>query len=522
MYTGRHAQHSPDRPAVIMSGSRATLTYRQLDQRANRVANYFRDLGLGRTDHIAIFTENHLEMIVTMSAAERCGLYYTPVNSFLSVEEAAYILNDCGARLVVTSGEKLAVARGLPERCPGVTHWLVITANTGSAELPAPFGDFAPAIEQYPPTATADERLGTPMFYSSGTTGRPKAVKRQLPDVHPQDQLGIEEMGARLFRMREQMTFLSTAPLYHSGPQSSISIGLRLGATHIVMERFDTEQFLALIEEFRVTHTMVVPTMFSRALKLPSEIRDKYDYSSLEAVVHGAAPCPRQVKQDMLDWWGPVIYEYYGGTEANGTCGSTPQEWLANPGTVGRAFFGEIVIRDDEGNQLPPGVPGTVWFRGGNSSFEYLNDAEKTSAAQDSSGTMSSIGDIGYLNEDGYLFLTDRQAFVIISGGVNIYPQEIENLLITHPEVMDAAVFGVPDADFGEAVKAVVQPADPDGGDDDLAGRLREFCLEHLARFKCPRSFDFIDELPRLPTGKLYKRQLRDAYWKDHREMADA
>ncbi|WP_349270734.1 acyl-CoA synthetase [Mycolicibacterium parafortuitum] len=511
MYPGRRVGEHPDRIALIMAGSRDSLTYRQLDERANRVANYFRAIGLRRADHIAIFTENHLDMVVTMAAAERCGLYYTPINSFLSVEEAAYIVDDCGAQLLVTTAAKMDVAQGFPERCPKVEHWLVIGAEAPAA----PFEGFSAVIEQYPPAPVPHERLGTPMFYSSGTTGRPKAVKRQLPDVAPDEQLGIEAMGRRLFRMREGMTFLSTAPLYHSGPQSSISIGLRLGATIIVMERFDTEGFLALIEEFRVTHTMVVPTMFSRVLKLPSEIRDSYDYTSLEAVVHGAAPCPRQVKQDMLDWWGPVIYEYYGGTEANGTCGCTPQEWLANPGTVGRAFFGEIVIRDDDGNDLPAGVPGTIWFRGGNSSFEYLNDPEKTAEAQDPSGTMSKIGDIGYLNEDGYLFLTDRQAFVIISGGVNIYPQEIENLLITHPEVMDAAVFGVPHEDMGEAVKAVIQPLDPNGGTPELAQRLSEFCAEHLARFKCPRSFDFIDEMPRLPTGKLYKRQLRDEYWKD-------
>lgn len=518
MYPSHHVHENPDRPALIMAGSREMLTYRQFDERANQVAGYFRALGLKRCDHIALFTENHLDMIVTMSAAERCGLYYTPINSFLSVEEAAYIVGDCGARLVVTTTAKFEVAQHFPDLCPKVEKWLVIGADAPQA----PFESFSAVVEQYPPTPGDDERLGTPMFYSSGTTGRPKAVKRHLPDVSPDEQLGIEEMGKRLFRMREGMTFLSTAPLYHSGPQSSISIGLRLGATNIVMERFDTEQFLSLIEEFRATHTMVVPTMFSRILKLPREIRDKYDYSSLEAVVHGAAPCPRQVKQDMLDWWGPVIYEYYGGTEANGTCGCTPQEWLANPGTVGKAFFGEIVIRDDDGNELPVGAAGNIWFRGGNSSFEYLNDPEKTAEAQDPSGTMSKIGDIGYLNEEGYLFLTDRQAFVIISGGVNIYPQEIENLLITHPDVMDAAVFGVPDEDFGEAVKAVIQPVDPRGGTPELAQTLRAFCLDHLARFKCPKSFDFIEEMPRLPTGKLYKRQLRDKYWQEQEEKSSA
>ncbi|MCX4095840.1 AMP-binding protein [Nocardia sp. alder85J] len=511
MYPGRHVHTHPDRPAIIMAATRETLTYRQLDERANQVAAYFRDLGLRRTDPIALFMENHLELIVTMAAAERAGLYYTPVNSFLSAEEAAYIVRDCGAKLVVTSAEKADVGLLLPELCPDVQRWLMVD----DPHPPAPFRDFATVTAHYPVTPGADERLGTPMFYSSGTTGRPKAVKRQLPDVSPDTQLGIEEMGKNLFHMREDMVFLSPAPLYHSGPQSSISIGLRLGATHIVMERFDAETFLALLEEFRVTHTMVVPTMFSRILKLPQEIRAKFGHSSLEAVVHGAAPCPRQVKQEMLDWWGPIIYEYYGGTEANGTCGCTPQEWLAHPGTVGKAFFGEVVILDEEGNPLPPNEPGTIWFRGGNSSFEYLNDPGKTAEARDPSGTMSKIGDIGYLDEDGFLFLTDRQAFVIISGGVNIYPQEIENLLVTHPEVLDAAVFGIPDEDFGEAVKAVVQPLDPAGGTPELAQRLREFCRAHLARFKCPRSIDFIDEMPRLPTGKLYKRQLQERYWKN-------
>ncbi|MFC8528924.1 AMP-binding protein [Nocardia sp. NPDC057227] len=507
MYPGRLVSEHPDRPAIIMAGTRETLTYRQLDERANRLAHHFRAIGLRRTDPIAIFTENHLELIVTMAAAERTGLYYTPVNSFLAAEEAAYIVRDCGAKVVISSTAKAEVACRLPGLCPDVEHWLMVDG----AE--PPFLDFATVLAGYPVTPVERERLGTPMFYSSGTTGRPKAVKRQLPDVAPDTQLGIEEMGKRLFHMREGMVFLSPAPLYHSGPQSTISIGLRLGATHIVMERFDAEEFLALLDEFRVTHTMVVPTMFSRLLKLPAEVRDRYDHSTLEVAVHGAAPCPRQVKQDMFDWWGPVIYEYYGGTEANGTCGCTPEEWLAHPGTVGRAFFGEIVVLDESGDPQPPGTPGDIWFRGGNSSFEYLNDPGKTAEARDPGGTMSTIGDIGYLDEDGYLFLTDRQAFVIISGGVNIYPQEIENLLVTHPEVMDAAVFGVPDEDFGEAVQAVIQPFDPDGATPELAERLRVFCREHLARFKCPRSFDFIEEMPRLPTGKLYKRTLRDRYW---------
>ncbi|MEV7863794.1 AMP-binding protein [Streptomyces hirsutus] len=509
MYAGRHAKEHPDQPAIIMAGTREVLTYGELETRANRLAALFRAHGLRRTDHIALFIENHIDMIVTMAAAERSGLYYTPVNSFLSAAEAAYIVDDSQARLVVTSAKKAEVATQLPALCPKVERWLMVDAD----EPPAPFESFAKAVGAYDGRPLEDERLGTPMFYSSGTTGRPKAVKRALPDVHPTQVPTIEDLGRKLFHMREGMRFLSPAPLYHSGPQSTISIGLRLSATMVVVEKFEAEEYLRLVEEFKITHSMVVPTMFSRMLKLPAEVRERYDVSSLEVVVHGAAPCPRKVKEDMFAWWGPVLYEYYGGTEANGTCGCTPQEWLAHPGTVGRPFWGEPVILDEDGNECPPEVPGTIWFRGGHSAFEYFNDPEKTAGSRDPSGTMTTIGDIGYLDEAGYLYLTDRQAFVIISGGVNIYPQEIENLLITHPDVLDAAVFGVPNDDFGEEVKAVVQPMDPAKATDGFAEELMEFCRANLAHFKCPRSVDFIERMPRLPTGKLYKKQLRETYW---------
>lgn len=512
MYPGRHVAASPNKPAIIMAGSGQTLTYQELDERANRLAHLFRDHGLVPGDHIALFMENHAEMIVAMSAAERTGLFYTPVNSFLSAAEAAFIVNDSLSRLVVTTAAKLDVAQQLPELCPAVERWLLVDADQIAEPLPAPFESFADAVAGLPATPGADERLGTPMFYSSGTTGTPKAIKRSLPDAHPGQILEIEDVGRKLFHLREGMTFLSPAPLYHSGPQSTVAISLRLGATVVVMERFDAATWLELVERHRVTHSMVVPTMFSRMLKLPEKDRE-VDLSSLEAVVHGAAPCPATVKEQMIDWFGPVIVEYYGGTEANGMCGCTSQEWLAHRGTVGRPFMGEPVILDDDGNEMPPGVPGVVWFRGAGSSFEYFNDPEKTLAARSGDGTMSKIGDIGYLDEDGYLYLTDRQAFVIISGGVNIYPQEIENLLITHPKVLDAAVFGVPDEDFGEAVKAVIQVVDGVAADERLIAELDAFCRESLARFKCPKSFDFIDEMPRLPTGKLYKKTLRDSYW---------
>ncbi|MCG7633606.1 AMP-binding protein [Gordonia McavH-238-E] len=511
MYPGRHAAEHPDRPAVIMAGSDAILTYGDLDSRANRLAALFRANGCEPGDHIALFMENHVEMIVAMSAAERSGLFYTPVNSFLSAGEAAYIINDSQSKLVITTVAKFDVAQDLPQLCPAVGRWLLVDADQ-LASMPGPFESFAEAVAGFGDAPGENERLGTPMFYSSGTTGRPKAIKRNLPDAHPGQILDIEDFGRKVFHLREGMRFLSPAPLYHSGPQSSVAIGIRLGATIVVMKRFDARDYLDLIEEHRITHSMVVPTMFSRMLKLPERERQQ-DLSSLEVVVHGAAPCPVAVKEAMIDWFGPVIYEYYGGTEANGICGCTPEEWLAHKGTVGRPFMGEPVILDDDGNPCPPRVPGTIWFRGVGATFEYFNDPGKTAEARDADGTMSKIGDIGYLDEDGFLYLTDRQAFVIISGGVNIYPQEVENLLVTHPEVLDAAVFGVPDEDFGEAVKAVIQPVDPDADQTELGERLDAFCRDGLAKFKCPRSFDFISEMPRLPTGKLYKKPLRDAYW---------
>ncbi|MGW4335035.1 AMP-binding protein [Rhodococcus koreensis] len=512
MYPGRHAIEHPDRPAVVMATSGEVVTYAELDARANRLAALFRAQGLEPGDHIALLMENHVEMIVAMSAAERSGLFYTPVNSFLSAAEAAYIIGDSQSELVITTAAKSDVALQLPELCPAVRRWLMVDADAVASVLPAPFESYADAVSQFDGTPGDHERLGTPMFYSSGTTGRPKAIKRNLPDAHPGQILDIEDFGRKLFHLREGMRFLSPAPLYHSGPQSTVAIGIRLGATIVVMEKFDAREYLALVEKYRITHSMVVPTMFSRMLKLPESERD-HDTSSLEVVVHGAAPCPVAVKDAMLEWFGPVIYEYYGGTEANGMCGCTPQEWLEHKGSVGRPYMGEPVILDDDGRECPPGVPGTIWFRGAGSTFEYFNDPEKTAESRDADATMSKIGDIGYLDEDGFLYLTDRQAFVIISGGVNIYPQEIENLLVTHPKVLDAAVFGVPDEDFGEAVKAVIQPVDPAGAGPQLASELAEFCQSDLAKFKCPKSFDFIDEMPRLPTGKLYKKSLRDSYW---------
>jgi long-chain acyl-CoA synthetase len=308
------------------------------------------------------------------------------------------------------------------------------------------------------------------------------------------------------------MVYLSPAPLYHSAPQGATGLTIRMGGTVIVMERFDPEQFLALVERHRVTHSQMVPTMFSRLLKLPDEVRERYDHSSLETIVHAAAPCPVPVKEAMIAWWGPIIIEYYAATEAIGYTSCTSEEWLAHKGTVGRVKMGELHILDEEFHECPPGVPGTIFFKPP-APLRYWKDPNKAKENSTPDGVMSTVGDVGYVDEDGWLFLTDRKTFMIISGGVNIYPQETENLLITHPKVADVAVFGVPNPDLGEEVKAVVQLMDGVEPSEAVAAELIAFCQQHLSRQKCPRSIDFDPELPRLPTGKLYKRLLRDRYW---------
>ena len=312
------------------------------------------------------------------------------------------------------------------------------------------------------------------------------------------------------------MTYLSPAPLYHSAPQAAVSLTIQIGGTAIIMERFDPERYLALVEQYRVTHSQLVPTMFSRMLKLPTDVRERYDLSSLETAIHAAAPCPAQVKEQMIDWWGPIIHEYYGATEGLGFTACNSEEWLSHRGSVGRVLLGDLHILDDDMQPVPNGTSGQIWFKTA-SEFEYFNDEEKTAEARSADGSMSSVGDVGYVDDDGFLYLTDRATFMIISGGVNIYPQECENLLITHPKVADAAVFGVPNEDLGEEVKAVVQPMPGIVPGHELEQELIEFCKQHLATVKCPRTVDFADSLPRLPTGKLYKRTLRDAYWADHK-----
>jgi len=508
MYPGKYASLHPDRPAVIMAGSGETISYRELEARSNRLAHLLRQRGLGRLDHYSIYMENHPRYVECCAAGERSGHYYTCVNSFLTAEELAYILNNSQSKVLITSQAKREVALAALPLCPRVELCLVVD-GPGDGERVL---NLQQATAGLPSTPVADECLGAAMLYSSGTTGRPKGILRPLPANPPSQPLPLFDFLVTLWHYREDMIYLSPAPLYHSAPLGAVGLTLRMGGTAVVMERFDPEQYLALVEKHRISHSQLVPTMFSRLLKLPEAARRKHDLSSLEVVIHAAAPCPVQVKERMIEWWGPIIHEYYGATEGLGFTACNSQEWLAHKGTVGRVLLGKLHVLDDDMKEQPVGTPGTLWFETA-TPFEYFNDPAKTAEARSADGTMSTVGDVGYVDADGYLYLTDRATFMIISGGVNIYPQECENLLITHPKVADAAVFGVPNADLGEEVKAVVQLMPGIDPSPATAEELIAFCGQHLARQKVPRSVDFEAELPRLPTGKLYKRLLRDRYW---------
>jgi long-chain acyl-CoA synthetase len=510
MYPGKHAISGAQRPAVIMAGTAEVVSYAELEARSNRLAHLLRARGLQRLDHYAIYMENNARYIESCGAGERAGLYYTCVNSYLTPDELAYILDNSQSKVLITSQAKRGIALAALSLCPRIELCLIVDGDGESDRIV----NLDEATAGLPATPIADESLGTAMLYSSGTTGRPKGILRPLPEQPPSLQLPMFDFLQKLWQYREGMTYLSPAPLYHSAPQAAVNLTLRMGGTAVIMERFDAEAYLRLVETHRVTHSQLVPTMFSRLLKLPDDVRRRHDLSSLEIVIHAAAPCPVQVKEQMIEWWGPIIHEYYGATEGLGFTACNSAEWLAHKGTVGRVLLGELHVLDDDMKPCPTGTVGTLWFKTA-TPFEYFNDPAKTAGARSADGRMSTVGDVGYVHGDGYLYLTDRATFMIISGGVNIYPQECENLLITHPQVADAAVFGVPNADLGEEVKAVVQLMPGLIPGPQIAEELIAFCGQHLARQKVPRSIDFEAELPRLPTGKLYKRLLRDRYWGD-------
>ena len=519
MYPAPVAAQHPDRPCFIMASTGEVVTYAEFDARSNRLAHLLHEHGLRRLDHYSIFMENNDRYLEACSAGDRSGLYYTCINSHLTADELAYIIDNSESQVLITSRQLFDTAIEALASCPRVTLCLVVDApDDASGALPdgrsIPVLDFVDAVAGRPATPLDDEWMGGAMLYSSGTTGRPKGIIRELPEVPPTEMLPLFHFLMALWHYRDEMIYLSPAPLYHSAPQAAVGLTIRAGGTAVIMERFDPEQYLANVERYGITHSQLVPTMFSRMLKLPAEVRTKYDLSSLETVVHAAAPCPVQVKQEMIEWWGPIIHEYYGATEAIGFSACDSEEWLAHPGTVGQIKVGVLHVLDDAHGGVPVGTPGTLWFETP-AKLAYFHDPAKSAEATSPDGTMSTVGDVGYIDDEGYLYLTDRKTFMIISGGVNIYPQETEDLLITHPKVADAAVFGVPNPDLGEEVKAVVQPMEGIAHDDALAQELMRFCQDNLSKYKCPRSIDFDPALPRLPTGKLYKRVLRDKYWGD-------
>ena len=497
-----HARTDPAKPALIVAETGETISFGALDARSNRAAHVFRARGLKVGDTIALCLENTPEFYDIAWGAQRAGLFFVCISTKLTAPEVDYILRDSGAALIVLSASLANVAAGLP----GDVERFSVGGSIEGWEA------WESAVAAMPDTPIADERAGIDMLYSSGTTGRPKGVRVALPEDPDIAGATVLEMLARgLYGLGPDSIYLSPAPLYHAAPLRWSMTVQRLGGTVVMMEQFDPERALAAIERYHVNASQWVPTHFVRMLKLDEATRARYDLSSLKVAIHAAAPCPVPVKEAMIAWWGPVLYEYYAGSEGNGLTTIASPEWLTHKGSVGKAAYGVLHICDEQGEDLPPGAEGLVYFEGGGA-FEYHNDPAKTAEARNARG-WSTLGDIGRIDDEGYLYLTDRKSFMIISGGVNIYPQEIENRLITHPRVADVAVIGGPCPEMGERVVAVVQPVDMAEAGEALAAELTAWCRAELSGVKTPRQIDFAAELPRHATGKLYKRLLRDRYW---------
>ena len=504
MHPITHAQTRPDHPAMIMAGSGETVTFGEMDAYANRFAQLLRARGLERGDHFAVLMENNVHYLQVVWGSQRAGTMMVPISTRLTAPEIAYILKDAGAKFLLTSTHYAEAIAGIRNECPDLP--LLIVGGEGDE-------DYEAALAAQPSEPIADQAPGQYMLYSSGTTGRPKGVKPAPPEdddilaINPL--VGLAVMGAGM-PADGSMVYLSPAPLYHAAPIGWCTTAQRLGGTVVVMEKFDPEHALETIEKYKVTDSQWVPTHFVRMLKLDPEVRTRYDLSSHQRALHAAAPCPVPIKREMIEWWGPIINEYYAGSEGIGMTLIKAEDWLTHPGSVGKAIHGTLHVCDAEGEELPAGQDGLLFFEN-DQIPTYHNDPEKTREAMHPKGWMT-LGDIGHVDEDGFLFLTDRKSHMIISGGVNIYPQEIENLLVTHDKVMDAAVIGAPCPDFGEKVVAVVQPMDMAEAGDALEAELRDFLAPNLAKIKMPKLFDFRPPLPREANGKLYKRELRDEY----------
>ncbi|MGH9101752.1 MAG: acyl-CoA synthetase [Acidimicrobiales bacterium] len=514
MQPGDHADSDPERIALVVVGQGGGRSYRQLEDRSRRAAQLLARAGLRAGQVVALLMGNEAELLEICWGARRSGLYYCAIGTHLRPQEVAYVLSDCGAQALFASasvGGLAAQASYLAAQAGDGTRDLLRVACGGGI---AGFESYEELLEGVPPLRLAGETEGTDLLYSSGTTGRPKGVRHELSGAPYGTPDGLCVIAAGLYGMDATSVYLSPAPLYHAAPLRFCMAAQRLGATVAVMERFDPEGFLAAVGRWRVTHAQLVPTMMVRLSKLPPAVWDRHDLSSLRCLVHASAPCPVPLKHEMIRRFGPILHEYYAGTEANGFVAIDTPTWLEHPGSVGRPVIGVVHVLDEDGAELAAGQRGVVYFEGG-PSFAYHNDAAKTSASHDRRG-WSTLGDVGHLDGDGFLFLTDRLAFTIVSGGVNVYPREAEDVLVTHPAVADAAVFGIPDEDLGEQVKAVVEPLEwPPGaaGASELEEALISWCRSRLAAYKCPRSIDLVRALPRLPTGKLAKRALQDPYW---------
>ena len=507
MYPGHYAKTQPDTLAVIRPSTGEQLSFLELDRRSNRLAHVLYEHGFRRGNHVAAYLENTMVYFDVLWACLRTGLYLTPINRYLSAAEAAYIVDNCDATALIASAN-LDQSCELGRLTPRCNLKLAVGGAIDG------FEDYEAALAAASAVRLEEESLGTFMLYSSGTTGKPKGVLRPLPNGDPA--LGDPALTApsKRYGFDTSTVYLSPAPLYHAAPIGYAARIHYAGGTLVMMDRFDAELSLELIQRYRVTHSQWVPTMFIRMLKLPPEVRTRWDLSSHRCAIHAAAPCPVHVKRQMIEWWGPIIEEYFSSTEGIAHTMISSQEWLEHPGSVGKVQTANLRICNDEGTELPTGTPGLVYGKVSGRAFSYHKDEAQTVGSTHplEAGWMTT-GDIGYLDSDDYLYLTDRQAFMIICGGVNIYPQQIEDAMVLHAKVADVAIIGVPNADLGEEVKAVVQLEPGVGPSPELAQELMDFIRSKLGRQLTPRSVDFTPALPRLPTGKLYKKALRDRYW---------